>query len=139
MASARLDTLPLELREKIVSLGSITTLSQISLTSRALHQACQSLSVTKAILHNNNGYGGRKWRYPCLPLDAPTSDWARWALADLEAHELSTGSNSGEVVLGLRQQNWAPQLMILQRAPLSSLFAEIHETDTIQILFLRTK
>ncbi len=114
----RLDTLPLELREKIVSLGSIKTLFQISLTSRALHQACQSLSVTKAILYNHNGYGGRKWRYPCLPLDAPVSDWAQWALADLEAQQTScnTESNSNEVELERRQLYWAPQLMVLQRA-----------------------
>lgn len=110
----RLDTLPLELREKIVAFGSYATLRDISLTSRALYQACRSLPVIKAILYNHNGCGGRKWRYPCLPVEAPFSDWARYALADLKTTEtvsdLTVLSMYGDSML------WAPQLMLLQRA-----------------------
>ncbi|KAL8902420.1 MAG: hypothetical protein Q9207_004728 [Kuettlingeria erythrocarpa] len=108
----RLDTLPLELREKIVAFGSYATLRNLSLTNRALYQACRSRAVIKAILYNHNGRGGRKWRYPCLPVEAPFSHWARYALADLKATEtvsdVTVLSRYGD------SMRWAPQLMLLQ-------------------------
>lgn len=120
MASAhRLDSLPLELREKIVSLGSYETLLQLSRTNRALHQACSSTHVVKAILHNHNGCGGQKWRYPRLLMDDPVSEWARYALADLKANE--AGSNGGRVAPYSRAMLWAPQLMALQRSLVGNL------------------
>ncbi|KAL8671946.1 MAG: hypothetical protein Q9168_003572 [Polycauliona sp. 1 TL-2023] len=113
VSGPRLDTLPLELRERIVSLGSFPTLLQISLTNKALRQACQSVSVIKAILHNRNGCGGAVWHVPYLSTEAPVEDWARYALAEYRATYL-TRTQYPDLVRQGKEMSWLPQLMILQ-------------------------
>ncbi len=77
--------------------------------NRILHQACNDRLVFKFIIDNRRGHEVPNWDCTSLSIDAPTSIWARYALAGFKAASLATGPLTDGFV------RWAPQLVALNR------------------------
>lgn len=109
-----LDSLPLELRQRIVSLGSFEAWHSISLVNRTLYQTCNDINVVKALVDNRNGHGGQAWNYPHLA-GQPLSVWRHYALADSKTNGLCIR----DVLLRPDASTllWAPQLLATKRKP----------------------
>ena len=108
-----LESLPIELRQRIISFGSYETLCNVSLVNKAFHQMCNSTSVVKAIVDNSHGEGGQPWSYPHLTGHEDTTVWKSYAMADSKAR----GTSIRDVLLQANATNllWAPQLMATKR------------------------
>ena len=64
MASAHLEKIPIEVQQRVVSLGSFDSYLSLSSTSKSLRKACDDRIVIKDIVDNRNGFNGPFWQYP---------------------------------------------------------------------------
>jgi len=107
----KLDSLPVEIIQRIASNGPSESALTLSRTNRCLSRACNDRQVFKSILRNRNGFGGPNWIPVPLSSDAPTSSWARYALADSRAGQWAAGDWEYQAALPVDFLVWAPQLM----------------------------
>ncbi|MCJ1385650.1 hypothetical protein MMC17_008773 [Xylographa soralifera] len=124
-----------ELLHRIASLGTCSSALNLRLVCRAFHRICDSRILYQEIIHNGNGLSvpdpssssSPRWVYSdlVLSLHQPAHVWARYALADEKARELSrrrvhavsptglVGVSRREQVLPRRLESWMPQLCAL--------------------------
>lgn len=88
--SPKLDSLPVEILQRIASYGPCESALALLRVSKAFHGACNNRHVFKSILIDCNGFGGPPWRSIPLSAESPTSSWARYAFADSKAKQLLT-------------------------------------------------
>lgn len=108
----KLDALPVEVLQRIASLGPCESTFALLRVNKAIYYACNDRQVFRAIVRNCNGHLGPDWTTVPLSNDSPMSSWARYALADSKARQWAAKSPTDVVSLGLR---WAPQLMASSR------------------------
>ena len=111
MGRSNIDTLPLELREKIVSFTSFSQLLSIKLVSKALLQACESTAVLKQLINNRNSHGGPIWQHSHLSAESTHDQWARYALADDKAFYIRLW----EAEFDDNTMRYLPQLVVTKR------------------------
>jgi hypothetical protein len=121
----RLDTLPLEIIQRIATEGSCKEVIALRRVCRALHHACSDVIIMKRILDQSyirssaSAQSSRSaWYDGALSLETPFSSWARYALAHEQFEQLLTtdvGFKHGEGHLTERQTaSWMPQLLALR-------------------------
>ena len=117
-ARASLDKLPLELLQRIISLGPCESILSLTKVNRNIHRACNDRQVFKAVIKTCNSFDGPEWKSIPLSNDSPLSAWARYALADSKARQWPTEYPKGLAELRSSFLAWAPQLMAASRESL---------------------
>ena len=110
-----LDALPAELLQRIASFGPCESALALSKANKRIRHACNDRQVFISILKNRNDCLGPEWFPRHLASDAPTSSWARCALADTKARSWSTQEMTDYNELRSSFLPWAPQLMAASR------------------------
>ena len=114
-ALLKLDKLPFELLQRIVSLGPCESIFSLTRVNRSIHRACNDRQAFKAIIKNSNGFIGPEWNLMPLSNDSPLSAWARYALADSKARQWPAEYPRDLAELRKSFLGWAPQLMAASR------------------------
>ena len=126
---SRLDELPVEILERIASLGPCQSALTLLKVNRTIHRACNDSQVFRNILSDN---AEPPWNTIPLPAEAPASSWARYALADSLGRHWPTESQAKILAAGhgqrldgqkadgykgvlVRTCQWASQLMAAGR------------------------
>ena len=105
----KFDQLPTEVLRRIISLSTCEAALALLRVSTRLHRLCNDRLVFKSIIENRPEGKVPTWQCPPLSIDAPTSTWARYALADSKA----VAQTTRPWIEGF--PSWAPQLMVLHR------------------------
>ena len=123
-----------ELIQRIASLGTLSSTLNLRLVCRAFYLICDSRTLFRNFIHNGNGLSAAHpssptWMYSelVLSMQQPVHVWARYALADEKARELSIRPvqtlaatprvfrTRQEQVLPRGFEAWMPQLCVLHR------------------------
>jgi hypothetical protein len=121
-ARCRLDTLPVEIIQRIASCGPCESALALGKVCSTLHRACNNRFVFKSIIDNGNGrsFENDDWQCTAVTSQCSTSECARWALADSQARqlvELLEGNARWSVTFDDfwldEYTTWAPQIMAL--------------------------
>lgn len=113
----KLHNLPIEIIQRIASLGPCESALTLLRVNKCLNKACDDRQVFKEIIRNGNGYGLPVWDAVPLSNDAPASSWARYALADLKAREWFCKDVADQLSLPTNSSAWMPQLASCFRMP----------------------
>jgi hypothetical protein len=111
-----LDTLPVEIIQRIAAFGPCESTLTLLKVNRKIHVACNNSFVFRSIIESGNDSSTDLpiWRCVPLSLDIPASSWARYALADSKAAQLSKSNNIyWDETLGFVR--WGPHLIALRR------------------------
>lgn len=106
----KLDDLPVEIIQRIASLGPSDSALALLRVNKHLNKACNDRQVFREVIENGNGYDLAAWDNVLLPDDASASIWARYALADLRAREWFCKDVADQVPLPNDSLTWMPQL-----------------------------
>ncbi|KAI4252113.1 MAG: hypothetical protein LQ352_004472 [Teloschistes flavicans] len=139
MIPLKLDSLPTEILQRIVSLGPCENILALSTVNRIFHRVCNDWLMYDAIIKNRNGHGGPGWQGPSLTGAHDISTWARYALADSKAAQITRWSDIEWIQCGPQLMTWCHPILYERNAKwLFNLYQNSTEDQRVPLIFCLT-